>query len=272
MSSELEKYHEIGKKIEKYLRPETYPIALKLIRKEDEIPEESKRPNSDLKIQNFLCQNFTMARRYGWTMAVMEEDCVCKVARAVYGWTTITDENVKFASEFTTGLYAKDAETAKKWWAQLHFIKQKYKGVVISPLSTTKIVPDVVQVYGNPAQIMRLIHAYLYGKGGTLDFTASGRGGSCHEGVIKTFNTDEPQLVILGNGDRVWGGAEDSEIMFSIPQSKLAEIVENLETTHRAGLRYPIPKYMNYRPGFQDAFEKRAKDRAGGTIVEDDKQ
>ena len=117
---------------------------------------------------------------------------------------------------------------------------------------------------------MRLIHAYLYNKGGTLEFTASGRGGSCHEGVIKTFNTDEPQLVILGNGDRVWGGAEDSEILFSIPKSKLAEIVENLEITHRAGLRYPIPKYMNYRPGFQESFEKRAKDRAGGTLVKDE--
>ena len=271
MSNELEKYHDIGKKIENFLRPSTFPIAIKLIRKEDEIPEGSKRPNATLKIQTFLCQNFSMVRRYGWTMAVMEEDCVCKVARMIYGWETITDESAKFGSEFSTGLYAKDPETANKWSAQLHFAKRKYKGVVISPLSTTKIIPDVVQVYGNPAQIMRLIHAYLYSKGGTLEFTASGRGGSCQEGVTKTFNTDEPQLVILGNGDRVWGGAEDSEIMFSIPESKLDVIVEGLKTTHEAGLRYPIPKYMNYRPGFQDAFEKRAKKRAGGTLVKENK-
>ena len=83
MKSELEKYQCIGKEIEKYLRPQTYPIAIKLIKKEDEIPEGCKRPNSNMKIQTFLCQNFSMVRRYGWTMAVMEEDCVCKVARTV---------------------------------------------------------------------------------------------------------------------------------------------------------------------------------------------
>jgi hypothetical protein len=39
-----------------------------------------------------------------------------------------------------------------------------------------------------------------------------------------------------------------------------------LEKTHAAGLRYPIPQYMNYAPGFQASFEQTAIDRAGGTI------
>ena len=112
-------------------------------------------------------------------------------------------------------------------------------------------------------------------RGGTQDYAdfvnnyEGKKKNSYTDGVIKTFQTNKPQLVILGNGDRVWGGAEDHEVMYSIPGSKLDVIIEGLEATHSAGLRYPIPKYMNYKPGFQDAFRKRAKKRAGGTLVKE---
>ena len=117
-------------------------------------------------------------------------------------------------------------------------------------------MPDVVLIYCLPAQAMRFIQGYLYCEGGVLEFTAAGRMGS-----------NKPQLVILGNGDRIWGGAQDSEIMFSCPHDKLDVLMEGLEATHAAGLRYPIPTYMNYTPGFQESFEKEAIRRAGGTFI-----
>ena len=83
------------------------------------------------------------------------------------------------------------------------------------------------------------------------------------------LQTNQPQLVILGNGDRVWGGAEDYEVMYSIPENKLELIIKGLEETHKGGLRYPVPKYMNYTPGFQKSFKKRAFKRAGGTLIKE---
>jgi uncharacterized protein (DUF169 family) len=269
MSVNLEKYQHYGKKFEELLRPTSFPIAIKLLKDEAEIPSNYKRPKSDLNVQTFICQSFKMVRSYGWTIAMTEEDCACKLARGIYGWDPMTEETKNFANQFSVGLYAKDLETAKKWQDKVYMLKEKYSGLIISPLTRTKIEPDVVQIYCNPAQAMRLIQGYLYHEGGVLNFTSAGRGASCHEGVIKTIQTDEPQLVILGNGDRVWGGGDDSEVMFSIPKSKLEIVVDGLETTHKAGLRYPIPKYMNYTPGFQISFEKRAKERAGGTILKD---
>jgi uncharacterized protein (DUF169 family) len=269
MSENIKKYQEYGKKFEEFLRPSTFPIAIRLIKNESEIISTFKRPISDLKVQTFICQAFKMVRSYGWTMAITEEDCVCKLARGIYGWDPMTEEAKNFANQFSVGLYAKDLETAKKWQDKLHLLKEKHLGLIISPLTRTKIEPDVVQIYCNPAQAMRLIQGYLYHKGGILDFTSAGRGASCHEGVIKTIQTDEPQLIILGNGDRVWGGAEDTEVMFSIPKSKLGIVVDGLKATHNAGLRYPIPKYMNYNPGFQTSFKTKAEKRAGGTIVKE---
>ncbi|MFX0073189.1 MAG: DUF169 domain-containing protein [Candidatus Hermodarchaeota archaeon] len=270
MIKDLNIYREFGKKFEEYLRPSTFPIAIKLIKEESEIPPESRRPNKDLKIQNFICQNFSMVRRYGWTIAIMEEDCVCKLARWVYGWDEISEEMADWGHQFNIGLYSKDLETSKKLESHLFMFNNKYKGLVISPLTRTKVIPDVVQIYCMPAQAMRITQSYLYMEGGMLEFTDAGRIGSCHIGIIKTFQTEKPQLVLLGNGDRVWGGAEDHEVMYSVPKSKLEVIIQGLEATHSAGLRYPIPKYMNYKPGFQSDFRKRALKRAGGTLVKDE--
>lgn len=152
-------------------------------------------------------------------------------------------------------------------------LDKDFHGLAISPLSRSKLIPDVVLVYCLPAQAMRFIQAYLYVEGGVLEFTAADRVGSCHEGITKPIKTEKPQLVMLGNGDRVWGGAQDSGVLFSCPANKLDILMEGLRATHKAGLRYPIPSYMNYAPGFQESFENRAFERAGGTIArEQDKR
>jgi uncharacterized protein (DUF169 family) len=268
----LDIFKEYGKKIEEYIRPSTFPLAIKLMKNESEIPKSAKRPKRDLTLQNFVCQNFRMARSYGWTIAITEEDISCKLARIVYSWDEITEKTLNWGHKFNIGLYSKDLETSKKLDEYLHILPKDYIGLVISPLTRTKIIPDIIQIYCNPAQAMRFIHAYLYMKGGVMSFSAAGRMGSCHEGVIKPFQVKEPQLVILGNGDRVWGGAEEHEILFSIPEDKINLILEGLEATHKAGLRYPIPKYMNYTPGFQVKFEKKAEKRAGSTIVKKDQK
>jgi uncharacterized protein (DUF169 family) len=267
MEPSLDTYHRLGEALETFIRPATFPLAVKMVREEKEIPPECKRPKQVFGVQNFVCQNFKIARTYGWTMAVTEQDINCYLARNIYGWDTVTEETIRAAHAFNIGLYAKDMETSKQLEAHLFRPKEPLHGLVIAPLTRTRVIPDVVLIYCLPAQAMRLIHGYLFNRGGALSFSATGRIGSCHEGVVKTTLTGEPQLVLLGNGDRVWGGAQDAEVMFACPANKLSMLVDGLKQTHAAGLRYPVPAYMNYSPGFQDEFEKRALDRAGRTIV-----
>ena len=267
MRNEIERYHQIGKELERYIRPATFPLAVKIVRKESEIDFPHKRPTVDLHLQNFVCQNFKISRTYGWTMVVTEKDICCKIARMIYGWDAADDTSVDEMNRFSIGLYAKDQATNNKFGKHQYALNEEFYGLAISPLSRSKIIPDVVLVYCLPAQAMRFIQGYLYMEGGVLEFTAAGRVGSCHEGIIKTIVTEKPQIVMLGNGDRVWGGAQDGEVMFACPADKLDILMEGLETTHKAGLRYPVPAYMNYSPGFQESFESRAIDRAGGTIA-----
>jgi len=208
-----------------------------------------------------------MARRYGWTIKVLPEDCSCLIARGVYRWEESDSYATKGLSSFSLGLYASSVENEGRFVESLQPLERAAKGIVISPLEWTKIEPDVVLIYGNAAQMMRLIQSHLYVKGGVLNFTAAGRAGSCSDGIVKAFVNQEPRLVILGNGDRVWGMAQDDELLFALPSSQLDDLLEGLKATHEAGLRYPVPAYMNFAPGFQPEFEQRALQRSGTTIV-----
>ena len=71
-------------------------------------------------LQNFVCQNFKMARSYGWTIAITEADINCKPARAIYGWDMATAEEAAWADAFSVGLYAKDGVTNSKFGQHLH--------------------------------------------------------------------------------------------------------------------------------------------------------
>lgn len=269
MNADLEKYRSMGGELERYIRPATFPLAVKLIKPGTRVDFPCKSPLKDLGLQNFVCQNFKMARSYGWTIRIGPEDINCRSARGIYGWDKASDDVSGGMRDFAVGLYARNGETLEKSLEFLYPADGEISALVISPLTRTKMAPDVVLIYCNPAQAMRLIQGYLYNAGGALEFTAAGRTGSCHEGVTKPIITQKPQLVMLGNGDRVWGGAQDSEVMFSCPREQLDMLMDGLAATHAAGLRYPVPAYMNYTPGFQENFEKKALQRAGVTLVKD---
>ena len=131
MNDGIERYRELGRHLETYLRPATFPLAIKLIKSESEIPPKSKRPSSDLGLRTFVCQNFRMSRSYGWTIAATEEDCSCKFARAVYGWDPTTQDSRDWGNRFALGLYANDIETSEKF-AEHHFVfENEYAGLVV---------------------------------------------------------------------------------------------------------------------------------------------
>lgn len=133
MATELDGYRSSGERIESLIRPATFPLAVRLIGSETEIQPEYKRPSRDMAAQNFVCQNFKMARSYGWTIAVTEADINCKAARVIYGWDKPTDEEKKWAKAFSVGLYAKDEAVAGTFERHLYSLDSDFAGMIISP-------------------------------------------------------------------------------------------------------------------------------------------
>jgi uncharacterized protein (DUF169 family) len=243
----MENWMKIGKGLEELLRPQTYPLAVKLVKDESEFPEKTRR--FDAKVA--VCQAFTVARRYGWTVGLTGEESECIAANIAYGWTDMPDESymVKF---YLKGGYVADEEGAKTIIQNIDRLEPgEYCGMVISPLTRTKIVPDVILVYGNSAQILRLIQGAMYRKGEKVKAELSGIGGACISGVIRAFKSDEYQVVVPANGERTFALNTNDEMIFAIPASRAVEIVNNMQKQRFA--KYPIPVRMQMPPQFPEA-------------------
>lgn len=240
----MENWRDIGKSLEELLRLQTYPLAVKLVKDESEFPEGTRRPEQKIAV----CQGLTLSRRTGSTMGITEKDSGCPAASLNYGWIKIFDESM-MQKEFLEAGHVSNEAAAKTLLENMDHLKPgKYKGVVISPLTRTKIAPDVILVYGNPAQIMRLIQGATYKEGKKLKIEMLGLAGSCTGGIIRAFNTGECQVAILGAGDRAFALSHDNEMLFAIPAAKAEEIVSGMKG--QRFVKYPVPTALAMPPPF----------------------
>ncbi|MHA1925585.1 MAG: DUF169 domain-containing protein [Candidatus Thorarchaeota archaeon] len=236
----------IGKDFEEILRLQTYPLAIKLVEDESEFPEKARRPEEKIAI----CQALTISRRYGWTMAMTEDDNACAAASIAYGWNPLSTESemMKF---YTEGGYAADEAGAKTIRENIDCLgKGKYRGLVISPLTRTKIEPDVVLVHGNSAQILRMIQGAMYKEGKRVISSLTGIAGSCAAGIIRAFKTNEYQVVVPANGERVFALVANDEMLFAMPAEKAEELANAMKKQRYA--KYPIPTRMQTPPKFPE--------------------
>ena len=244
----MEQWMLMGRKLREFVTPTTMPVAVKLLKEEGLIPAKARRPLKDLGVKIAPCQGAAMARRYGWTVALAGEDVGCAIAAHTYGWEKVVDASG--AIDFFTRMnYASDDKAAAEVLAGFRTLEMGQDVVVVySPLERTRVAPDVVLIYVNPAQMMRLIHGATHQSGKPLTSSFSGRAASCTEGVIGAYLDHSSKVVVPGNGDRVWAACQDHEMVMAVPAEQLEELVEGLEKTHARGIRYPIPTYLRYQP------------------------
>jgi uncharacterized protein (DUF169 family) len=244
----MEKWISLGERLRYLVNPATFPVAVKFLESEDDIPQKAKRPLRDLGVKMAPCQGSAMARHYGWTVAFTREDVGCAIAAHTYGWERVTNKNgpIHFLTQMN---YVSDEKAAAEVLAGFKTLEMDNEPIVVySPLERTKIEPDVILIYVNPAQMMRLVHGATYHTGKPIESSFSGRAASCTEGVLGAYLDNKPKVVVPGNGDRVWANCQDHEMIMAVPGSLLAEVVEGLEKTHKKGIRYPIPAYLRYQP------------------------
>ncbi len=240
--------------IAKHIRPATFPVAVRMVPSGEPLPPKVKRPWQDLGIKVAICQAVAFARRYGWVMAVGSEDLSCPLAKAVFGFAPMLDyyeEGHACAGMYTATLEAGAATEA----AVARFPYGEYEYLLVAPLHRTNFEPDVIVIYGNSAQVMRLVTAALWKTGGRLTSSFSGRI-DCSDSVIVPLQSKKPEVILPCYGDRVFAQTQDDEMAFSLPASWMADIIEGLEGTHKGGIRYPIPNWLRYTGQFPAHYEK----------------
>ncbi len=238
--------------IETHIRPATFPVAVKPLKPGEPLPEKARRPHRDMKIQIAICQGIAMARRYGWTLAIGEEDINCVLTKTAFGFAPLTDHYTQ--GHLACGMYTESLEAGARTEAATHRLPEgQYKHLLVAPAARAEFAPDALIIYGNAAQVMRLLTGALWKRGGAITSSYTGRV-DCSDEVIRTMLSGDYQVILPCYGDRVFAHTEDWEMAFSLPGSKMDEIVEGLQGTHKGGIRYPIPAYLRFTPQYPDHY------------------
>ena len=230
-------FEELSNKINKYIRLSTFPVGVKLLDKMDDLDSIKFLKKPEKKIA--ICQIFSYARYYGWTMGCTKEDNLCPLAGISLG----LEESYNLFEEgaFFVGRYNETKEAAIKTTKSMPRLPLgKYSAIVGGALHRIDFKPDLILIWGNSAQIMRIIQGYLWKKGGRVSMSTF-CDGVCADTISNAYITKDLQVAFPCLGDRRFGMALDSDLIASIPIEIVDEIIDGMEKTHKAGTRYPIP-------------------------------
>jgi uncharacterized protein (DUF169 family) len=220
-------YNEYGKRIEKQIRPASYPLAIKMIKDESEIPKDAFRPTKDLKAANTTCQCFALSRKQGKVTAQLFEDMWCPEPVIGYGIVEPPKFFLEGHNRYPVGKASLEAGAISAS-GMPRFELGKYKGILAAPLTTANFDPDVAVIYCNSAQLVRLLLGIAYHDGRDIKTIISGHS-ACVYGIVPPILDGECHIAVPCRGDRSLAGAQDDEMIFSVPKQKISDLALGLE-------------------------------------------
>ncbi len=249
-------YQEIAAFIQNDLRLRTFPVAVKFLKDGANFPEKTRRPSTVLDKRVTICQGVTMARNYGWTVGLTQEDLICVPGMIAFGFGGAASQPETLGKLFCEVGFSSDEEGAvKEAEGMIRLENDEYMAIALAPLQKGLFDPDTVALYGNPAQIMRMVQALVYKDNPRIPGSFGGKV-ECSEYLIAPFKTQRPRIVIPGMGDRIFSMTQDDEMVLSIPGRRLGELVDGLNTAgKKIGARYPVTFYQNFQPEFPKPYK-----------------
>lgn len=243
------------------LRLKTSPVAIKYLLEGEDFPEKTRRPLGTMGKRIAVCQAVTMARNYGWTVGITKEDNICVPAALMFGFSDARDDMASLSRLFIEISFAKDAACAGREISSLiRFEKGEIAGIVAAPVERAGFDPDVIVIYGNPAQMMRICQAWSYMTGKRITGLFGGKV-ECEQYLIAPHKSQAPQMVIPGNGERIFAMTQDDEMAFAIPAKLLSDLTQGLSEAGKAmGARYPVTPYQFFQPDFPKAHKDLGKE------------
>jgi uncharacterized protein (DUF169 family) len=241
----VKEFNGYGEELEKLLLLRTSPIAVKMLEKEADIPEEAVRPKRDRGYHLAQCQAFALTRRKGETIAMLKEDNWCWAPLVGYGLVPPFDEKT-----ISPMIYiVENMEAAKKMLKTFPRLEHgKYIGILSAPLKTASFKPDLVLVYSNTAQLRSMLMAIKYKKGNLVksEFDPID---SCVYSVVPIMQNGEYRITLPDPGEYERAMAGEGEIILSVPADKLDELVTSLKFFEEIKLGYTHLN-MEMRPDF----------------------
>jgi uncharacterized protein (DUF169 family) len=220
-------FNDFGERIEEQLRLSSYPLAVKMLRSKEDIPQEAKRPTVDYGKCLATCQCFALSRKYGETVAELFEDHWCPEPVIGFGLAEPPKFFIDGHNRYPNGVAS--LEAGANWAEEFPRMEVgRYVGLVSAPLRTASFEPDLAVIYCNSAQLLRLLLGVAYEDGRDIT-TVLGGHSACVYAVVPTLLKNECQVAVPCRGDRGRAGTQDDEMIFSVPRDQIGRLAFGLE-------------------------------------------
>lgn len=216
------------------LHPKTCPFGVKFYDNTSERPQGTMRSRHPMN----TCQITSIVRYYGRPMYFTAEDMACIVGGVTLG---LVEEPENMRNGTIAKMLRADLESAKEFTTKVFKIPYgRFKAVAVAPLAQLTFEPDLCVMYGNTAQVMRVIQGYLYKKGGRVNFSTGGEWSLCADVIAQAYTSQDIAVAIPCFGDRKTALAQEDEVTVAFPYRLYEEILDGMKKTAEVAA-YPTP-------------------------------
>ena len=239
----MSKYKNISKDIMKSLSLSYEPVGVTLYYDSASLPADIQFSQKEFKS---YCQALILAGE-GQALLLKKEQMGCKLGTSVLGFEKGADMEAYLddgvLEKYGVGLFGTEEASADTILNSFYLEKGKTKAAYISPLSQFETSPQVVVFTANSEQVMWLLYALNYEKGGIMDLPQSGGAlGGCADITALPLLKGQSNITFLGLGCRIKSAIDACDLMLGIPGDDL----ENVHT-HILDLAKPISMLSNSR-------------------------
>ena len=219
----LETNQKYSKVIEDNVKLTCKVVAVKLLASENNLPEGYDLV--DKKVRHCeMVRKASLGERFYSTI----EEQTCLGGAGAIGLRDMPPKLASGEKYFELGRF-KDLETAKAATEKLSVIKERYWGIVYSPLDEATFTPDVVLIITEPVGGMKLAQSIVYSSGDKVNPNFAGIQSLCGDALVNPFITGGVNFTLGCDGSRKAADIKDNEMTIGISGKKIAEVISNLE-------------------------------------------
>lgn len=231
----------ISDDLSKVLDLQYEPVGVILYKETDSVPAGIPFTGENLKS---YCQALALAGK-GRTLLLRKEQMGCKLGTSVLGFEEdmerYLDDGV--LEKYGVGLYESEEASAETILKSTYLEKGKTAASLTAPLSSFSEMPQVVVFTANSEQVMWLLYAINYERGGKMDLPQSGGAlGGCADITALPLLQGIPNVTFLGLGCRIKSAIDACHLMMGIPGNILDSV-----HTHVLNMTKPIAMLNNAR-------------------------
>jgi uncharacterized protein (DUF169 family) len=254
----MHNWAELGEELENKLRLKTKIIAYRRLEKADDLDA----IKNVVRIDRFFtfCQVPFMVRVNGITVGITKENKIQDRCSRLFGLKQATEKSMNAEAAMLSTTWFRSPEEALQ--QQNDYYRIPVGGaIVLAPLAKQKFEPEVLVIYGNPAQIMMILCGLQKVKYERFSFSFIGEG-ACTDSLAQCYVTGKSAVSIPCYGERSMGGVSDDEIVIALPPGELERAISGLKELKKIRSGYPINSigpWLDPTPLLSGIYSKAAK-------------